>query len=94
MKSLPEQLKEYLASVYPAHVSSGELQRMKWKNRDGTEPAPRTVVRRLEELAEDKTLSVDYREKNHAWYAFGSVPKPKTAYFITDRITGERVQVV
>jgi len=78
MKSVSEQLRDYLQSVAPTQVSSGDLQRMTWTNKDGTLAVPRTVVRRLQELAEEGTLTVETKKKNHAWYCYGApAPKPK-----------------
>lgn len=76
MKPVVTQLEEYLRSIAPGWVSSGELQRMPWKNKNGTLATPRSIVRRLEELAESGEIQVGYREKNHAWYSH-SKPRPK-----------------
>lgn len=73
--TVPERLEAYLKSV-GTWVASGSLQKMDWLNEDGTLASPRTVVRRLEELAEEGILKVEYRDKNHAWYSYGAPVKP------------------
>lgn len=88
--SVPKQLVAYLASVAPAQVSSGELQRMEWKNDDGTLATPRSVVRRLEELAETDELFVEIKD-GHAWYSYGTPPKPQKTYYVRHPITGELI---
>lgn len=80
-KSVPIQLEEYLRSIAPAWISSGEFQRMPWKNKNGKLATPRTIVRRLEELENDKVIHVEYREHNHAWYSHSKpTPKPKMEF--------------
>lgn len=91
MKSVSQQLADYLKSVAPAQVASGELQRMIWRNKNGSTAVPRSVVRRLEELVEDRTLTVEIKDR-HAWYSWGDPPKiPKTTYYVRHPLTGERI---
>ena len=66
-KSVSTQLKEFLGKN-AGEYASGELQRMEWKNRDGTTATPRTIVRRLQELAQNGEIYV--KEINgHAHYS-------------------------
>lgn len=62
--SLKERLVRYLKNNH-GWVSSGQLQKLVMEK---TIYLPRTAVRRLEELAEEGILEVQYRAKNHAWY--------------------------
>lgn len=62
--SVSEQLKKFLQNNPNSQFSSGDLQRMIWTNKDGTIALPRTVVRRLQELAEDGTIQVTYEGDN------------------------------
>ena len=61
---LRDRLSNYLKKRPSEWVSSGMLQRLVAQHTDYT---PRTAVRRLEELAEEGELEVEYR-KGHAWY--------------------------
>lgn len=61
--SLRERLLAYINKL-EVPVASGELQRIVMLH---TTYTPRTTVRRLEELAEEGLISVEYR-KGHAWY--------------------------
>lgn len=83
----PEQLTAYLKSIAPLQVSSGELQRREWRNANGTIATPRSIVRRLQELAEEGTLIVETR-KNHAYYSYGA---PKRVKWEFDLVNGVRV---
>lgn len=62
--SLKERLVRFLRNNH-GWISSGELQRLVMEK---TTYLPRTAVRRLEELAEEGILEVQYRAKNHAFY--------------------------
>jgi len=66
MASLKDRLVDYLRR-HPGWMASGDLQRLVALK---TTYTPRTVVRRLEELAESGKLEVEYRKRNHAWYRF------------------------
>lgn len=70
-KSLKERLVKYL-KTQGGFVASGELQRIVAAK---TTYTPRTTVRRLEELAQEGTLIVEYR-KNHAYYKWADVETP------------------
>lgn len=48
---------------------SAMLQRMIWKNRRGTTASPRSIVRRLEELENERLIAVGYEGVN-AKYRF------------------------
>lgn len=62
-QSLRDRLLKYLQKQH-GWVASGDLQRLVVQHTDYT---PRTAVRRLEELAEEGALEVEYR-KGHAFY--------------------------
>jgi len=70
--SLKERLVKYL-KAQGEFVASGELQRIVAAK---TTYTPRTTVRRLEELAEEGILQVEYR-KNHAYYKWVEVDSPQ-----------------
>ena len=63
-QSLRDRLLKYLKKQH-GWVASGDLQRLVVQHTDYT---PRTAVRRLEELAEEGELLVQYR-KGHAFYS-------------------------
>lgn len=86
-KSVSQQLLEYLQTNPGVH-SSGTLQRLEWHNKDGTVAVPRTIVRRLQELAQDNKIHVEDRN-GHAHYSTESIPqKPKTVIRIVETPTG------
>lgn len=62
--SLKDRLVRYMLNHHTEWIASGDLQRIVVKETDYT---PRTAVRRLEELAEEGKLQVEYR-KGHAFY--------------------------
>lgn len=82
--TVSEKLSEYLKEQ-GSFISSGELQRLGFKNNDGTLATPRSIVRRLQELVEDGTLVVEYREKNHAYYKHAQTPKKVVEYVLEFR---------
>lgn len=61
--SLRDRLLKYLQKQH-GWIASGDLQRLVVQH---TSYTPRTAVRRLEELAEEGELEVEYR-KGHAFY--------------------------
>lgn len=66
-QSLKDRLYQYLLRGH-GWIASGELQRIVMQH---TTYTPRTTVRRLEELAAEGKLEVEYRTKNgvrHAYY--------------------------
>lgn len=74
-KSISDQLVQYLQENHGV-FSSGDLQRLEWRNIDGTVALPRTIVRRLQELAEEGTIHCEMRG-NHAHYSADPIPKPE-----------------
>lgn len=62
---LADRLTRYLESRYPDYVASGELQKLTIERAGQT---GKTCTRRLQELAADGVLEVQYREKHHAFY--------------------------
>lgn len=65
--SLKNRLFNYLKNHSPEWFASGSIQRTVALK---TTYTPRTVVRRLEELAEKGLIEVEYRDKHHAWYRY------------------------
>jgi DNA-binding transcriptional ArsR family regulator len=63
MKTAQENILDFLKSN-PSKWASGALQRMEWRNRNNTLATPRSIVRRLEELAEEGLIEVSYEGKN------------------------------
>ena len=70
--TLKDRLVRYLKGQ-GGFIASGELQRIVAAK---TTYTPRTTVRRLEELAQEGTLIVEYR-KNHAYYKWADVETPQ-----------------
>lgn len=79
-RTVPTQLIAYLKNSTIA-VASAELQRLPFKNRNGSTASPKAISRRLQELAEDKTTSVEYRGKN-AYYSFNPASEPPRHIFV------------
>lgn len=75
MKSVSQQLLDYLQSNPGTHAS-GDLQRMEWRNMDLTLAVPRTIVRRLQELAEEGKIHAEIRG-NHTHYSATPIEKKK-----------------
>lgn len=68
MKTAEDRILDFLRTN-PSKYASAELQRMMWKNKNGTTATPRSIVRRLEENAgPDGILEVSYDEHGNAWY--------------------------
>jgi len=74
MKSVSTQLFDFLQANYGQVFASGEIQRMIFKNKNGTTSTPRSLVRRLEELCADGKIQVSYVGK-HAHYSCGEKKK-------------------
>lgn len=70
--SLKERLTKYLRNNH-GFIASGDLQRLVAEK---TTYTPRTTCRRLEELAVDGVLEVQYR-KGHAYYRISEVKSPQ-----------------
>lgn len=83
-KSISDQLLKYLQTNVGV-FSSGELQRMTWTNKSGSIATPRTVVRRLQELAEDGKVSVT-TINGHAHYSADPIIKPAKPQLTYDPI--------
>lgn len=78
--SAQENILTFLRQNYPNIYSSGELQRMEWKNDDGTTGTPAIIQRRLRNLEEKKEIAVTYEgAKNHAHYQY--LPEYKRAEY-------------
>jgi len=75
MKSAETSLIDFL-KANPSWFASAELQRMFWKNKNGTNAAPRSIVRRLEENT-PSFLEVKYIGGN-AHYKIKEEHKKKT----------------
>lgn len=68
MKSVEQSLIDFLKSN-PNRFASAELQRMPFKNRNGTLASPKAISRRLQENAEEGgMLEVSYDDHNNAFY--------------------------
>ena len=81
-KSVETQLIDFLKEN-PSVYSSGQLQRMEWRNRNGTLSTPRSIVRRLEENAEaGGMLEVSYDDHNNAHYQIKQEFKKKIRQLI------------
>ena len=64
--TIREQLAKYLRAGH-GFVSSGDLQRMEWRDSHGALATPSNISRRLRELAVEGVLEVQLR-KGHAHY--------------------------
>jgi hypothetical protein len=64
--TIREQLAKYLQEGH-GFVSSGDLQRMEWRDGHGALATPSNISRRLRELEVDGVLEVQIR-KGHAHY--------------------------
>lgn len=72
MKTAEQSIIDFLRSS-PSKYSSASLQRMNWKNKNGTLASPRSIVRRLEEntCTQDNptgVLEVSYDDHGNAVY--------------------------
>lgn len=66
-KSAKEQLHDYLLGT-GGWCASGILQRMEFKNEDGTIASPASIDRRLRELENECLIAVKYENKHHSYY--------------------------
>jgi hypothetical protein len=71
--TIREQLAKHLRDGH-GWVSSGDLQRMEWRDSHGALATPSNISRRLRELAADGVLEVQLR-KGHAWYRISQAPR-------------------
>lgn len=67
--TVPQQLIAYFRANAGKWIASGEVQRLQWRNKNGTTAVPRSIVRRLQELCEEGTLKEEIRDR-HAWYSY------------------------
>jgi len=90
MNSVRKQLEDYLRDKSPLDFASGTLQRFAWKNKNGTLATPRSIVRRLEELAEDKILIVFYENGSarYRWNDGTENPERKKVQVVEQLPTG------
>jgi len=69
--SVEHQIEQYCEKYKDAWHASGSLQRMEWRNDDGSLSVPRTIVRRLQNLENKKILAVQHTgKKQTAEYRF------------------------
>ena len=69
----------------PSVFAAAELQRMPFKNKNGTTASPKAISRRLQELAEQQILDVSYVNRN-AHYQIAETHKPKPRLVIDDSL--------
>mgnify|MGYP001583104110 CR=1 FL=1 len=93
-KSAEANILEFLKEN-PSVVAAAELQRMSFRNRNGTLASPKAISRRLQELAEQGILDVTYDHKNHAHYSIKEEHRKKeqtvTQVTLPDGTRGVRV---
>ena len=89
-KSVQDQLLEYLQANPGVHAS-GTLQRLEWHNKDSTLAVPRTIVRRLQELAEESKIHATLIN-GHTHYSATPIEKPKTPSLVYDPINNVMVR--
>ena len=97
MRSAEQNILEFLKNN-PSVFAAAELQRMSFRNRNGTLASPKAISRRLQELAEQGILDVTYDHKNHAHYSIKEEHRKKEqhVYQITfpDGTRGVRLSYV
>ena len=89
-KSVQDQLLDYLQANPGVHAS-GTIQRLEWRNKDGTVAVPRTIVRRLQELAEDGKIHSEIRG-GHTHYSATPIEKKPTPSLVYDPINDRMVR--
>lgn len=89
-KSVQDQLLDYLQANPGVHAS-GTIQRLEWKNKDGTLAVPRTIVRRLQELAEEGKIHAEIRG-NHTHYSATPIEKTPIPSLVYDPINDRMVR--
>lgn len=91
-KSVETQLIDFLRSN-PSKFASAELQRMPWKNKNQTLATPRSIVRRLEENAEEGgMLQVTYDDHNNAFYNIKEgFQKKEFIDYVRNPLTGQMI---
>lgn len=92
MTKLKDQLVQYLKEN-DGWVASGDLQRIYWpKYAYGVKKGyhtPRSVVRRLEELAAEKKIHVEQRN-NHSWYCADLTPPRRMVIELRDNVAYQK----
>lgn len=83
-KSVSEQLLAYLQTNPGVHAS-GTLQRLEWRNHTGSLAVPRSVVRRLQELAEEGKIHCEMKG-NHAHYSATPIEKKPERKLVYDPV--------
>ena len=63
--SVEKQVETYCQKNPEVWHASGGLQRIEWKNSDGTLATPRSIVRRLQEMQNESVLAVRYVGRKH-----------------------------
>lgn len=92
-KSVSQQLLDYLHQNKGV-FASGTIQRMEWRNANGTLATPRSLVRRLQELAERGEIQVQ-EINGHAHYSAEFIPPPKKQQItFKENEFGERIAVL
>ena len=92
MKTVEQSLLEFFY-LHPNEVfASGEMQRLVWKNKNGTTATPRTVVRRLQELCELGRIQNVGSMKSAKYTLHGEPPKKRQ--FTYDPITKKAIEII
>lgn len=82
-KSVEAQLLDFFRENSKQVFASGDLQRRQWFNKNGTLAMPRSIVRRLQELAEEGKIQ-QVGDMAHAKYSLNAeVVKPKMKQVIS-----------
>ena len=68
MRSAEQNLLKFLRDDYPNWYAAAQLERMEFRNEDGTLASGKSINRRLQELRSEGLLEVEYRNKHHAHY--------------------------
>ena len=93
-KSVPKQLLDYLRANPDMQFPSGSLQRMQWKNQNGTLATPRTVVRRLQDLAKEGLIHNHAESNKPAIYSANKAKIPVKPIYEEVRLpNGEYVRM-
>lgn len=92
MKSVEQNILKFFQERPGQVFDSGDIQRMIWKNKNGTIAKPKSVSRRLQELAEDKKL-LNMGDSHSARYTLAGEPprRPQVVFIERD---GQRIAVL
>lgn len=91
-KSVEAQLYDFFRSNPNDIFASGDLQRREWKNGNGSLATPRSIVRRLQELAEEGKIH-QVGDMKHAKYSLNKEKAPPRFRIEYDPIKGVAIQV-